>query len=222
MKDAPSLSIAVMLQVVDLAARFNQRSEGRLEFQVGPVDVFLGARSVLFNRSVTQPTLSMVKELVLDEIGPLPRGPDGMAPERGRVRIGDDPAHARLPDRGGLRPAGVQLFGGGMVMAAGERLARAPALAGRALQTLSDAILFKIQQQDIHKDRQVQGILGHFNRLLRGERRSAQRVSEERQQVRFDYVSAIQRAGDLVKEIQTGQFRAVQPEGPIARPAPGS
>ena len=60
--------------------------------------------------------------------------------------------------------------------------------------------------------------------LAHGERRSAARVSQERQQVRFDYVSAIQRAGELVKEIQTGQFRAVPSEG-IAGPerplAPG-
>jgi hypothetical protein len=213
MREAPSLSIAVLLQVVDLATRFNQRSEGELEFQVGPMDVFLGARTVLHNRSVTQPTLAMVKELVLDETGLYHE--DLLEWLRSVAVFGSE---ATLLIPGSLTEDGFTLHGARysaveMVMAAGERLARSPQMAGRAMATLSDAILFKIQQQDGHKDRQVQNILAHFNRLLHGERRSAARVSRERQQVRFDYVSAIQRAGELVKEIQTGQFRAVPPEG---------
>lgn len=218
MREAPSLSIAVLLQVVDLATRFNQSLEGKLEFQVGPVDVFLGARSVLFNRSVTQPTLSMVKELVLEETGLYH---DDLLEWLQSVGIFGSELTLLMP--GSLAEEGFTLQGGTysaveMVVAAGERLARTPTQASRALSTLSDAILFKIQQQDGHKDRQIQGILGHFNRLLHGERRSAARVNEERQQARFDYVSAIQRAGDLVKEIQTGQFRALPAEGQEERP----
>lgn len=222
MREAPALSLAVMLQVVDLATRFNRGEGGRQEFQVGPVDVFLGARSVLFNRSVTQPTLSLVKELVLDETGLYH---EDLLEWLRSVGVFGSELTLQMPvslAEDGFALQGARYGAVEMVVAAGERLARTPALAARALGTLSDAILFKIQQQDSHKDRQVQGILGHFNRLLHGERRSAARVSEERQQARFDYVSAIQRAGDLVKEIQTGQFRAVTPEG-MERPLkPGS
>lgn len=213
MREAPALSLAVMLQVVDLATRFNRGEGGRLDFQVGPVDVFLGARSVLFNRSMTLPTLSMVKELVLDETGLYH---EDLIEWLRSVGVFGSELTLLMPDsltEDGFALQGTRYGAVELVMAAGERLARTPALAGRAIATLSDAILFKIQQQDSHKDAQVQGILGHFNRLLHGERRSAARVSQERQQVRFDYVSAIQRAGDLVKEIQTGQFRAVTPEG---------
>jgi hypothetical protein len=210
----------VLLQVVDLATRFNQRSEGELEFQVGPMDVFLGARTVLHNRSVTQPTLAMVKELVLDDTGLYH---EDMLEWLRSVAVFGSEATLLIP--GSLTEEGFPLHGARysaveMVMAAGERLARAPQMAGRAMATLSDAILFKIQQQDGHKDRQVQNILAHFNRLLHGERRSAARLSQERQQVRFDYVSAIHRAGELVKEIQTGQFRAVPQDGETGAPRP--
>lgn len=225
MGETPTLSIAMLLQVVDLATRFNQGGGGDLEFQVGPMDVFLGARSVLFNRSVSQPTLSMVKELVLDEHGLYHE--DLLEWLRSVAVFGSE---ATLLIPGSLTEDGFHFQGSRytaveMVMAAGERLARQPELAGRALQTLSDAILFKVQQQDGHKDRQVRNILAHFNRLLHGERRSAQRVSHERQQQRFDYMSAIQRAGDLAKEIKTGQFETLPAEldhAPSARPrAPG-
>ena len=69
MPDVPSESISVLLHVLDVATRFNQSVQGRHEFVVGPMDVFLGARTVLFNRAVVNPTLSTIKDLVLSESG---------------------------------------------------------------------------------------------------------------------------------------------------------
>ncbi len=208
-REAPSLSISVTLQVVDLAARFNQQSAGRLEFQVSPMDVFLGARTVLFNRSVTNPTMSMVKELVLDDTGLYHE--DLVEWLRSVGTFGSE-LTLLMPDS--LTAEGFALQGGTysaveLVMAAGAKLSRAEVSVERALETLSDALVHKIQQQDAHKDQQIQSILGHFNQLLQGERRSAARVTQDRQQARFDYITAIQRASQLAKGMKTTQMPAL-------------
>jgi hypothetical protein len=233
-QEAPSLTIAVLLEVVDLATRFNQSSEGSLEFQVGPMDVFLGARTVLFNRSVSNPTLSMVKELVLDDAGLYH---DDLMELLRNVGVFGSELTLLMPES--LTEEGFALQGSRysaveLVMAAGAKLAKSQeppdlkgkslAVAGgagrveRAMTTLADAIVHKVQQQDSHKDRQIQSILSHFNRLLQGERRSAARVTEERQQARFDYMTAIQKASQLAKGMQTGQFPAMGPGDSQARP----
>jgi hypothetical protein len=209
LREAPTLCVTVLLQVVDNAARFNQNSRGQLEFQVGPMDVFLGARSVLCNRSVAHPTLAMIKELVLDETGLYH---DDLMEWLESVGVFGSELTLLMPES--LTEKGFALQGGSytaleLVMAAGMRMARQPETAERAMATLADAILYKVQQQDGHKDRQIQSILSHFNNLLKGERRSAARVTEDRQQARFDYMSAIQRAGQLARDIQTGQFKAL-------------
>jgi hypothetical protein len=218
LREAPTLCVTVLLQVVDNAARFNQNSRGQLEFQVGPMDVFLGARSVLCNRSVSHPTLAMIKELALDETGLYH---DDLMEWLQSVGVFGSELTMLMPES--LTEKGFALQGGSysaleLVTAAGLRLARSPETAERAMATLADAILHKVQQQDSHKDQQIQSILSHFNNLLKGERRSAARVTEDRQQARFDYMSAIQRAGQIARDIQTGQFKAlVDPDA--AKPA---
>ncbi len=206
MREAPSQSISVLLHVVDLSARFNQNSLGNLEFQVGPMDVFLGARTVLFNRSVVNPTLSMVKELVLDDAGLYH---EDLIELLKSVGVFGSELTMLMPES--LTEEGFAVQSGNysameLVMAAGARMAKAPGPVGRALATLADAIVHKVQQQDTHKDKQIQSILGHFNRLLEGERRSAARVTQDRQQARFDYMTAIQKASQLARGMQTGQF----------------
>jgi hypothetical protein len=220
LNDAPPLCIAVILEVVDLAVRFNQDSLGRLEFQVGPMDVFLGARAVLFNRSVANPTLSMVKELVLDESGLYH---EDLLELLQNVGVFGSELTLLMPEsltEEGFALRGSRYSATELVMAAGARLAKAEGPSERALATLADAIVHKVQQQDGHKDRQIRSILEHFNRLLQGERRSAARVTEDRQQARFDYMSAIRRAGELAKGMQTGEFRAFVPGETEAAPAP--
>ncbi|MDB5048175.1 MAG: hypothetical protein JWO30_1246 [Fibrobacteres bacterium] len=217
LREAPSLSVSVLLQVVDLSTRFNQRSQGHLEFQIGPMDVFLGARTVLFNRSVLNPTLSIVKELVLDETGLYH---DDLIELLQNVGVFGSELTLLMPES--LTEDGFALQGSTysaveLVMAAGAKLAKGHGPVDRAMTTLADAIVHKVQQQDSHKDRQIQSILSHFNRLLQGERRSAARVTEERQQARFDYMTAIQTASNLAKGM-TGQFPAMQPGSDAARP----
>jgi hypothetical protein len=209
LREAPALSVAVVLQVVDLATRFNQSTQGTLEFQVGPMDVFLGARTVLFNRSVANPTLSMVKELVLDEGGLYH---DDLLELMRNVGVFGSELTLLMPES--LTGEGFALQGSKysaveLVMAAGAKLAKGQGPVERAMTTLADAILHKVQQQDSHKDRQIQSILSHFNGLLQGERRSAARVTEDRQQARFDYMTAIQNASQLAKGMQTGEFMAM-------------
>lgn len=222
LREAPSLSVGVLLQVVDLSARFNQNTRGSLEFQVGPMDVFLGARTVLFNRSVANPTLSMVKELVLDETGLYH---DDLIELLRNVGVFGSELTLLMPES--LTEEGFALQGGTysaveLVMAAGARMAKSQASAERAMATIADAIVHKVQQQDSHKDGQIQSILSHFNRLLQGERRSAARVTEERQQARFDYMAAIRTASRLAKGMQSGQLPAMQagPDGAVPIPAP--
>ncbi len=206
MRDAPSQSIGVLLHVIDLAARFNQKSEASLEFQVSPMDVFLGARTVLFNRSMANPTMSIVKDLVLDETGLYH---DDLIELLKNIGVFGSELTLFVPES--LTEDGFALKGGTysaveLVMAAGAKLVNSQGPVAAALSTLGDAIVHKVQQQDRHKDNQVQGILAHFNELLLGERRSADRIIQERQQVRFDYMTAIQRAGRIAGEMQTGQF----------------
>lgn len=216
MDEVPAHSVAVMLQVMDLAARFNQSVGKPRQFQVGPMDVFLAARSVLCNRSVTQPTLSMVKELVLDKTGLYH---EDLLEWLVNVGVFGSELTLHMPES--LSAEGFTLQGAAysateLVMAGGLRLARSPDRARKALATLADAILHKIQQQDGHKDRQIQVILQHFNGLIGTERRSASRISGDRQQARFDYVDAIQRAGRLAREIQAGQFASALLRSPEA------
>jgi hypothetical protein len=216
--DAPSLSVAVLLQVIDLATRFNESTHGPKELQVGPMDVFLGARTVLFNRSVANPTLSIVKELVLDETGLYH---DDLIELLRNVGVFGSELTLLMPES--LTEEGFALQGGTysaveLVMAAGSKLSKAQGPVHRAMTTLADAIVHKVQQQDGHKDRQIQNILSHFNRLLQGERRSAARVTEDRQQARFDYMSAIQKASQLAKGMQTGEFLTMQSGDVVARP----
>jgi hypothetical protein len=218
--DAPPLCIAVILEVVDIAVRFNQRSLGKLEFQVGPMDVFLGARTVLFNRSVANPTLSIVKELVLDGSGLYH---EDLLELLQNVGVFGSEVTMLMPEsltEEGFALRGARYSATELVMAAGSRLAKSELPIDRALATLADAIVHKVQQQDGHKDRQIRSILGHFNSLLQGERRSAARVIEDRQQARFDYMSAILKAGELAKGMQTGEFRALAPGFDAAAPAP--
>jgi hypothetical protein len=218
LNDAPSLSVSVLLQVIDLATRFNQRTQVSQDLQIGPMDVFLGARTVLFNRSVANPTLSIVKELVLDETGLYH---DDLIELLQNVGVFGSELTLLMPES--LTEDGFALQGGKysaveLVMAAGTKLARAQGPVQRAMTTLADAIVHKVQQQDGHKDRQIQNILSHFNRLLQGERRSAARVTEDRQQARFDYMSAIQKASQLAKGMQTGEFLTMQSGDVVARP----
>ena len=226
LRDAPPLCIAVILEVVDLSVRFNQSSLGKLEFQLSPMDVFLGARAVLYNRSVANPTLSMVKELVVDESGLYHEDLLGLLQN---VGVFGSELTLLMPEslsEEGFALRGARFSATELIMAAGVRLARSEGPIEQALATLADAIVYKVQQQDGHKDRQIQSILAHFTRLLQGERRSAARVTEDRQKARFDYMSAILKAGELAKGMQSGEFRAlvsaanVTPPGPIlaARP----
>lgn len=220
LNDAPPLCIAVILEVVDIAVRFNQRSLGRLEFQVGPMDVFLGARAVLFNRSVVNPTLSMVKELVLDAGGLYH---EDLLELLQNIGVFGSELTLLMPEtltEEGFALRGSRYSATELVMAAGTRLAKLDGPIDRALTTLADAMVHKVQQQDGHKDRQIRSILEHFNRLLQGERRSAARVTEDRQQARFDYMSAIRKAGELAKGMQTGEFRALVAGDQEAIPAP--
>ncbi|MBW8887882.1 MAG: hypothetical protein JF616_09015 [Fibrobacteres bacterium] len=219
LNDAPALCIGVILEVVDIAVRFNQRSIGRLEFQVGPMDVFLGARTVLFNRSVANPTLSMVKELVLDVSGLYH---EDLIELLQNIGVFGSELTLLMPEtltEEGFALRGARYSATELVMAAGARLAKVEGPIDRALTTLADAMVHKVQQQDGHKDRQIRSILEHFNHLLKGERRSAARVLEDRQQARFDYMSAIRRAGELAKGMQTGEFLALAPGGQEAEPA---
>lgn len=214
LRDAPALSISVILYVIDLAVRFNQRSLGKLEFQVGPMDVFLGARAVLFNRSVSQPTLSMVRELVLEEKGLYHEDLMELLED---VGVFGSELTLLMPDslaEEGFSLRGARYNATELILAAGARLSEAGGPVERALATLADALVHKVQQQDGHKDGQIRSILGHFNRLLHGERRSAQRLTEERQQARFDYMTAIRKAGELAKGMQTGEFRALAASAP--------
>jgi hypothetical protein len=209
-QDSPSLSIATLIQVTDLAVRFNQATQGRLEFQVSPMDVFLGARSVLFNRSVSNPTLSLLRELVLEEGGLYH---EDLLEWLQSVGTFGSELTLLMPDS--LCAEGYQLPGGKysaleMVAAGGARLVSSPQLMDKTLTTLSDALVHRIQRQDQHKDHQIQVLLNHFNRLLQGERRSAARVSAERKQARFDYMEAIQRASKLAQDLQTGMQPAMQ------------
>jgi hypothetical protein len=220
LREAPPLCIAVILEVVDLATRFNQDSLGKLEFQVGPMDVFLGARTVLFNRSVANPTLSMVKELVLDESGLYH---EDLLELLRNVGVFGSELTLLMPEsltEEGFALQGARYSATELVMAAGSRLAKAQGPVDRALTTLADAIVHKVQQQDGHKDRQIQSILSHFNRLLQGERRSAARVTEDSRQARFDYMTAIRKASDLAKGMQTGEFAAMRPGDAGALPVP--
>ncbi|MDQ3001942.1 MAG: hypothetical protein M3Y08_11870 [Fibrobacterota bacterium] len=220
LREAPSLSVAVVLQVVDLSTRFNQQSHGSLEFHVGPMDVFLGARTVLFNRSVANPTLSIVKELVLDETGLYH---DDLLELLQNVGVFGSELTLLIPEsltEDGFALQGSKYSAVELVMAAGAKLAKSQGPVERAMTTLADAIVHKVQLQDGHKDLQIQSILAHFNRLLQGERRSAARVTEDRQQARFDYMTAIQKASQLAKGMQTGRFPAMQSGDQIARPIP--
>lgn len=219
LSEAPPLCIGVILEVVDIAVRFNQRSIGRLEFQVGPMDVFLGARTVLFNRSVANPTLSMVKELVLDVSGLYH---EDLIELLQNIGVFGSELTLLMPEtltEEGFALRGSRYSATELVMAAGARLAKVEGPIDRALTTLADAMVHKVQQQDGHKDRQIRSILEHFNLLLQGERRSAARVLEDRQQARFDYMSAIRKAGELAKGMQTGEFLALAPGEPEAKPA---
>jgi hypothetical protein len=219
LNDAPALCIGVILEVVDIAVRFNQRSIGRLEFQVGPMDVFLGARTVLFNRSVAHPTLSMVKELVLDVSGLYH---EDLIELLQNIGVFGSELTLLMPEtltEEGFALRGARYSATELVMAAGARLAKVEGPIDRALTTLADAMVHKVQQQDGHKDRQIRSILEHFNHLLQGERRSAARVLEDRQQARFDYMSAIRKAGELAKGMQTGEFMALAPGESEAKPA---
>jgi hypothetical protein len=221
MREAPAQSIAFLLHVVDVAARFNQNLQGNREFQVGPMDVFLSARTVLFNRSVVNPTLSMVKELVLDDSGLYH---EDLIELLKSIGVFGSDLTMLIPES--MTEEGFALKGStysavDLVMAAGAKLAKSSGPVEKALSTLADAILHKVQQQDTHKDIQIQSILGHFNRLLKGERRSAARVTQDRQQARFDYMTAIQRASQLAKGMQTGEFPTMIEGAPTARPSNG-
>lgn len=208
--DVPSLSVSTLMQVTDLAMRFNQAGQGRFEFQVSPMDVFLGARSVLFNRSVANPTLSLLRELVLEDGGLYH---DDLLEWLQSVGTFGSELTLLMPDS--LCAEGYSLPGGKysaleMVSAGGARLMQAPSTVDKTLNTLSDALIYRIQKQDQHKDHQIQVLLSHFNRLLQGERRSAARISAERKQARFDYMDAIQRASKLAQDLQTGTHQAMQ------------
>jgi hypothetical protein len=208
--DVPSLSVTTLMQVTDLAMRFNQAGQGRFEFQVSPMDVFLGARSVLFNRSVVNPTLTLLRELVLEDGGLYH---DDLLEWLQSVGTFGSELTLLMPDS--LCAEGYSLPGGKysaleMVSAGGARLMQAPGQVDKTLGTLSDALIFRIQKQDQHKDHQIQVLLNHFNRLLQGERRSAARISAERKQARFDYMEAIQRASKLAQDLQTGTHQAMQ------------
>jgi len=205
----PALSVASLMQITELAVNFNQATLGKLEFQVSPMDVFLGARSVLFNRSVAHPTLSLLRELVLEEGGLYH---DDLLEWLHSVGTFGSELTLLIPDS--LCLSGYHLPGGRfsaleMVSAGGARLIQAPSHTDKTLQTLSDALIHRIQKQDQHKDYQIQVLLNHFNQLLQGERRSAARVSAERKQARFDYMEAIRRAGNLAQQLQTGEYRAM-------------
>jgi len=218
LNDAPALSMSVLLQVIDLSTRFNQRSQGPQELHVGPMDVFLGARTVLFNRSVANPTLSIVKELVLDETGLYH---DDLIELLQNVGVFGSELTLLMPEsltEDGFALQGSRYCAVELIMAAGSKLSKAQGPVQRAMTTLADAIVHKVQQQDGHKDKQIQNILSHFNRLLQGERRSAARVTEDRHQARFDYMSAIQKASQLAKGMQTGEFLTMQSGDVVARP----
>ncbi len=219
LREAPALCIAVVLEVVDLSTRFNRSVQGTLEFQVGPMDAFLGARTVLFNRSVANPTLSMVKELVLAENGLYH---DDLLELLRNVGVFGSELTLLMPEsltEDGFSLQGSKYSAVELVMAAGAKLAKGQGQVERAMTTLADAIVHKVQQQDGHKDRQIQSILSHFNGLLQGERRSAARVTEDRQQARFDYMTAIQTASHLAKGMQTGEFLAMRAGDTEARTA---
>jgi hypothetical protein len=210
-QDVPALSVTTLMQVTELAVRFNQQAQGRIAFQVSPMDVFLGARSVLFNRSVSNPTLNLLRELVLDDSGLYH---DDLLEWLQSVGTFGSELTLLMPDS--LCTQGYSLPGGNysaleMVSAGGAKLVHVPAHADRTLTTLADALIFRIQKQDQHKDHQIQVLLNHFNGLLQGERRSAARVNAERKQARFDYMDAIQRASKLAQDLQTGQYAAMQP-----------
>src|SRR5690606_15948942 len=215
---APAIAVTLLLQVVDLSTRFNLRRQEGLEFQVGPMDVFLGARTVLFNRSVANPTLSMVKELVIDESGLYH---EDLLELLRTVGVFGSELTMLMPDSlcdEGFALQGATYSAVELVMAAGSRLPGGGA-SQRAMSTLADAILHKVQMQDGHKDRQIQSILSHFNRLLQGERRSAARVTQDRRQSRFDYMTAIERAGRLARGMHAGRTASL-PTGSENAPAP--
>ncbi len=211
MHEAPSLCLSTFLETVDLAARFNRAGAGRLEFTVSPLDVFLAARSVLFNRSVGNPTFSMIRELVLDPGGLYH---DDLAEWLQNVGLFGSDLTVLLPAR--LSEEGFALYGRKfsaleLVCAGGARLVQSPTQAAAGINTLGDAMIHRIQRQDMHKDYQIQSLLRHFNGLLQAERRSAARAREDRQQARFDYMQAIRRAGEAAREMATGTFPVLKP-----------
>ncbi len=204
MQEASSAGIGVLLRVVELAGDFNGDSNGKSHgglsggsrhgFGLGPMDVFLAARAVLANRSVTNPTLALLRELVLDEGGLYHE--DLLNWLRDIAAFSSD--HTLLiPEtlsRQGYRLGSQKLSALELVLAGGYRLAKAgpdrtDKVAG--LQTLGDALLNQVQVQDTHKDLQIQKILQNFNKLLQGERRSAMRINEDRRMARSEAVTAL-------------------------------
>lgn len=208
-QEAPAMALKTYLELVDVALRFNQAAAGTFDFQISPMDVFLGARSVLFNRSVANPTLTLMRELVLDEGGLYH---DDLLDWLEHVGVFGSEATLLMP--GKLAEEGYSLKGQSysaveLVAAGGARLVKGGGAAEKAMVTLADALVHRVQRQDQHKDYQVKTLLQHFTRLMQGERRSAARIHADRQRVRFDYRQAIQRATEAAEDAQaTGQFRA--------------
>jgi hypothetical protein len=179
-QEAPTLALKSYLELVDVALRFNQAAAGTLDFQISPMDVFLGARSVLFNRSVANPTLTLMRELVLDNTGLYH---DDLLDWLEHVGVFGSEATLLMPGR--LAEEGYLLKGQSysaveLVAAGGSRLVKSAGAADKAMITLADALVHRIQNQDQHKDFQIKTLLHHFTGLMQGERRSAARSSRRR------------------------------------------
>ncbi len=211
MQEASSAGIGVLLRVIELAGDFNSDSRGGKggAFQLGPMDVFLAARAVLANRSVTNPTLTLLTDLVLDEGGLYHE--DLLNWLRDIASTSSD--HTLLiPDslsRQSYRLGSQNLTALEMVLAGGYRLAkdgrnRSDLMAG--ISTLGDALLHQVQIQDTHKDLQIQKILHNFNRLLREERRSAMRINEDRQVERAEASNLRPVIAEGAVEFQTADY----------------
>ncbi len=211
MHDTPVSGLILLLQVIDLSL-LNEvgQKQNKDYFQISPLDVFLAARAVLSNRSVDNPTLPLLSDLVLRKNGLYH---DDLQ-EWLKSLYARDTGEKTITLPADLREEVFHLKSGSylaldMVAIGAERLfaARANNQIQKGLGTLSDALMFKVQKQDGHKDGQIQNLLLNFNTLLAGERRSAKRVHAERQ--RYDYLANIKKANSLVREIhaeRTGEF----------------
>ena len=213
-----SLHINVIVRVLQIAAQAGKESHDNFGLQVGPMDVFLGARSVLANRSLHHPTLEMLWELVLSENGLYHS--DLLDWLRSASVFGTE-ATIQLPPE--LSNASFQIRGNRLsalelAILGGKRTVKAKKQEiNQFLSTLCDAIIFQVQRQDLHKDVQVKGILQHFNRLLHKERRSAIRLAQMRKQKRHDYLQAVENAKQTAENFQSYLQQTVLVKG---SPAP--